>query len=140
MNTFQSNLKFEAAFTARLRDAVSPLLEQHNLRLQLMQRSGETTKSGLDKSLQQEVGDFLVSKISDGTYVYNVDLKVERRASENMFFETFSNATMDPERAKLGWGMKLKADRIWHAFDDIGALDGVERTASSIILSTRIER
>ncbi|MFC4236127.1 hypothetical protein ACFOY8_12940 [Thalassospira xianhensis] len=140
MSAFHANSRFESDFTARLIPAIKPLLAEHNLGLTVMGRAGEAVKHGLDKSLQQEVGDFIVTNEATGSIVHNVDLKVERRTSFNLFFETFSNATLNPEKVRLGWGAMLKADRLWYAFDDINMIAVIDLHKLREWLNEKVDR
>jgi hypothetical protein len=120
MGSFADNLRFEQGFTDRLYALTKPLIAAEGLFLGRMQRNGEGAKQALDLGLQKECGDFILYRVADGKYAFTIDLKVEKQTRRNMFFETFSNYSMDPGRCKLGWGFQIRADRIWYAFDDTG--------------------
>lgn len=122
MNAFVENSSFERAFTEKLFGVTKPMLEAEGLFLGRMQRSGGAAKQDLNTDLQKGVGDFLLFRADTHTYVRSIDLKVERDSSPNLFFETWSNYSMDPGKWTLGWGHVIKADRIWFAFEDAGII------------------
>jgi len=70
----------------------------------------------------QERGDFLIFTKNEGWrgFKSSVDLKVERRSSRNIFFETASNAKLfEGENGyRSGWGVTVKSQSIWYAFSD----------------------
>lgn len=126
LNAFASNMRFEDAYTARLMVATRPLFEMRGQRLLRLKRGGPDAaagaKEGLDVALQRGVGDFIVMDDATSHYLLTVDLKVERRASRNLFLETQSNAVLDPDRHRPGWGSTLRADSLWYAFEDADAV------------------
>lgn len=126
MTAFAENMRFEDGYTSRLVTATRPLFDERGQRLVRMKRGGPEaasgSKGGLDTALQKCVGDFMVLDEATGEYVLTIDLKVERRASQNLFFETHSNAVLDPDRYRPGWGPLLRADSLWYAFEDASAI------------------
>lgn len=118
-NSFKMNSSFEDAFMTRMVNGLSPILSRQGLALVRFTRDQEAAARNVsyEKSLQSN-GDLLVVRIESGCYLRSADLKVERKASPNLFFETFSNVHISP-MAKLGWGYTAKVDEIWYAFDDL---------------------
>lgn len=122
MNSFASNLRMEDEFTARLVDALRPLYSARGLRLMRFARADGMAKQAMDVAMQRKSGDLAMVRDSDGKYEALIDLKVERQARPNVYYETESNGTLNPERYTPGWGRTLMVDRIWYAFIDIGAV------------------
>ena len=108
MNSFGHNKEYEEAFTGELLACLGPLLAEQ----------GVTTEIITDLEQQKRIGDLLLRK--DGGRAISVDIKAERRASRNLFFERASNDVPGP-RFKQGWGYTLEADRLWYSFADAKA-------------------
>ena len=120
MSSFERNVSFEDACVERIAAYFKPLLAQAGLSLMLVQRTkDQTRKQGLLRDLQKAVGDAMV--LQDGRIHRTVDFKCERKASRNLFVETYSNLDLEGRLAP-GWLHHLQTDEIWYFFADTGDL------------------
>ena len=126
MTAFDDNLSFEQRFTDRFSQALRPLLHGRGLFLARHGRTPEYPAVGVDADIQRRAGDFSVLDGKSGLLSFRSDLKVERRSSPNLFFETHSNYALDPRRHAPGWGITLEVERIWYAFEDSGLVAGLD--------------
>lgn len=120
MSSFDRNVSFEDACVARIAAHFAPILAQAGLSLMLVQRTKDATrKQGLVRDLQKAVGDAMLLK---GDKIHRtVDFKCERKASHNLFVETYSNLDLEGRLAP-GWLHHLQTDEIWYFFADTGDL------------------
>ena len=126
MTAFEENLDFEQRFTRRLCVCLGPVLRNRGLLLARHGKVDGVAKTGIDADIQRRAGDFSILEAGSGLVSFRADLKVERRSSPNMFFETHSNYVLDPARHAPGWGITLEAERIWYAFEDAGLVAGLD--------------
>lgn len=126
MNAFVSNSTFEEQFSADLRDVIGPVLAPKGQSInRIGWLAGFQAPYQLDRDMQKTAGDFFITDDKTGKIVANADLKVERRTSTNLFFETASNANAHPGMYNPGWGYTVKARSIWYAFADTGLLASI---------------
>lgn len=80
-----------------------------------------TDKGRIARFLQETVGDLLMRAKTDGA-LYSVELKVERKASQNLFLESWSNRNLEDRQSHLdrgsnvGWFIKCRADLLFYYF------------------------
>lgn len=126
MNAFAANLSFEDKYVDGLIERMKPTMLRHGLELVRINFPGSgfgPYNIGLD--LQINAGDFFLFRTRDRRLASNIDLKVERRSSRNIFFETHSNASVQPGEFRPGWGVSLKAQTIWWAFTDTDVMAAI---------------
>jgi hypothetical protein len=85
-------------------------------------RMVRTDKGRIAMFLQRSVGDIIYNP--DRYAVLSIEVKTERRASPNLFLETWSNAA--PEFRTPGWMVTLDADWLFYYFresDELHVLD-----------------
>lgn len=86
-----------------------------------------TDKGRAARFLQETLGDLLFRSRRDGR-LYSVELKCERRASPNLFLETWSNRNLEDRDAHIargsnhGWLSKCRADLLFYYFIETDSL------------------
>jgi len=120
MSSFDRNVSFEDVCVERIVSHFTPILAQAGLSLMLVQHTKDSArKQGLVRDLQKVIGDAMLLK--DGKIHRTVEFKCERKASRNLFVETYSNLDLEG-RLALGWLYRLQTDEIWYFFSDTGDL------------------
>ena len=104
---------YEKQVTTILLAAFEPVLAKQGLDIELITDWQGQHVHG-DLWLHDRTGNKAKKKVS-------VDIKSERQARANLFFETHSNFEPGP-RFKPGWGYTIKADWLWYHFQSVNAL------------------
>lgn len=94
------------------RQIIEPMLELHT-----NGRFVYTDKGRLAREFQRQYGDVLISMAANGELL-SVEMKAERKESQNLFLEMFSNG----ERYTFGWMAYCDADLLFYHFLDADKL------------------
>lgn len=129
MNSYVKNTVFEKEFTDKLLAKMRPFLAESGLSLVRVGFPKGFDPYNIVLESQKTFGDFMVVRDHDSFIVATSDLKLERKSSRNIFFETHSNAMMAPPGTpngyKSGWGVTLKSQFIWWVFSDSGVMASI---------------
>lgn len=82
-------------------------------------RSRELTSRVADMAVQKAAGDYTIFKETTRQQVAFCETKVESRFTGNLFIETHSNFSDDPNKQTLGWFFTSDSDFLWYGFDDV---------------------
>ena len=116
MDSYQDCKRYEESKMVTILGLIGPDIDSRDLIIQPIQCVDE----------QKTHGDLRIRRKTDPEDQFKtVDVKSERRASLNMFFEIWSNFRPYPF-AKPGWGMELQANKIWYHFDDAGVMASLD--------------
>lgn len=88
------------------RKIIEPLLEKHT-----DGRFVYTDKGRLSKEFQLKYGDALINENKSGGFL-SIEMKAERRATGNLFLETWSNGSV----YRLGWMFHSDSDVLFYHF------------------------
>lgn len=141
--SYARNNNFEEKFSAILCRSMGGFLQEAGC-VMVGLKTALNTESGHDvqRAVQGTAGDFLIYPTNNlpGGFTFSVDMKVERRASRNLFFETASNAVLHDGLNGFtpGWGISIKSQALWYVFSDAMVLAEINLPALRAWLMERV--